>query len=317
MLYFSKKSILSQNIVLVIKRLKLTQITKVPTLDLNYIFKFTSSMKTIFFKPLLFTAILFYAVQNSVAQDVVEIPITGISEEVEKRLLEHDLIPTGKGLNNITLNLKNNPKKGWALNRSSIMEVKYDPSTKHYNMSGVVISVKKKSKYYTLDQPMIILVRAHTTFNNVIWTELQRTPENLTDPIVLDQYSVSTSDPNVKPVYRIVVKGDKIGSNIKDKLLPGDGQATGNALSIQARNTGGADYFGDFSAAPRKNGDFFAQVKINENVDIAKPIEVLYAIQTVNGNYIWGTESIPVSKRKKIDVSFTHYSGKPGTWMLR
>ena len=120
----------------------------------------------------------------------IELHLTGILPEIEKKLLDGDVIKSGIGYNNITLRLRNTNQKNWTLSSGNIYAVQFDSVSKHYKFD-LKINISKESKWYTLDKPVIICVLAHTTFDNYIWTEITRSAENLTEPIVLNQYSGS------------------------------------------------------------------------------------------------------------------------------
>jgi hypothetical protein len=140
--------------------------------------------------PLMLISLSLFATHTCFAQSgkYIELHLTGILPEIEKKLLPGDIIKSGIGYNNITLRLRNTSQKSWTLSSGNIYAVQFDSVSNHYKLD-LKINVNKESKWYTLDKPVVICVLAHTAFDNYIWTEITRSAENLTEPIVLDQYS--------------------------------------------------------------------------------------------------------------------------------
>jgi hypothetical protein len=137
---------------------------------------------------LLIASTLFASLTCFAQGKYIELHLTGILPEIEKKLLPGDVIKSGTGYNNITLRLRNTNQKNWTLSSGNIYAVQFDSVSKHYKLD-LKINISKESKWYTLDEPVIICVLAHTAFDNYIWTEITRSADKLTEPIVLDQYS--------------------------------------------------------------------------------------------------------------------------------
>ncbi|TYA84355.1 hypothetical protein [Seonamhaeicola marinus] len=246
------------------------------------------------------------------AQEYIEIPVAGISKEIEKKILPYDVIPSDFGLNNISISLRNEGKKGWPYYSSKIYKVNYNPETKHYDTEGLVVKIKKESKYYTLNKPVIIQVRAGTIYGNVIWTQVRRTPSNLTDPIVLDQYSSVEGKPETKPSYKIIMTGKEINPNVLGSLQNGEEILINGGLSIKLKNRSQQKYMSEIVLNGSQKGRLFAKAPLGSLIAPSEPIEAMISFRTNFGNFIWAKYYVENNRsRRRMDAQY-HYSGEEG-----
>lgn len=247
------------------------------------------------------------------AQQYIKVPLAGVSKEIEQKLLPHDIIPSDKGLNNISLRLKNEGQKGWKYYSGNIYTVKYNADTKHYDTEGVELSIKPKSEFYSLDKPVIILVTASTVYGNTIWTQVRRTPENLTDPITLDQYSSIEGKTTPGPSYKLILSGKALPSYVFSKMFEGEELIKKlGGLTIKLKNRAHQNYVTTTSYTTDSKGYFFTKVPLGAHIDPAQPIEALISYRTNYGNYIWTKYNIEHNRaRRKVNTQY-QYSGIEG-----
>lgn len=274
-------------------------------------------MKSIPHRPIksLFLFFLLLIVTGN-AQEYIKVKLTGIDPKIEQQILPNDYIPSGFGLNNITLRVKNEGRSSWAGSSSTIYKVKYDPATKHYDMGeGLFFTLKSTSKHYSLDKPLVIRINATTAFGNHLWTEVKRTKENLDDPLILDHYTLLEGKPGSKPYYYLTLRGKKFLPYFSDTFLAGDGPAKKEVLSIQLKNSSKEEFQTEHPGIINGslNGKFNAKVRFSESMDPSQPIEGIVSIRTLFGNYIWTEIKRNTQEIHLKDIVFNKYSGKAGS----
>jgi hypothetical protein len=259
----------------------------------------------------LFLAFLLFCNHSLFSQGAIKISVTGIDPNVEQKLLDNDVIPEAFGLNNITLRLRNADQKNWTLSSSNIYKVIYDPSTRHYTMN--INWDVKPSQWYSLTKPVVIRIVAYTKFYNAIWTEVTRSPQELTQPIVLNQYTAS-EESNSPAVKGFLVTGKDFPPHITTKFLPGDAvlEKSNNVL-IRIKNQGETQWAQEnsFSSAAA-NGRIWLKVPLGDKVDVTKPVVLQVGLKTKFGNYVWGEKIKNVENFHERDILFQEYSGKIG-----
>ncbi len=273
-------------------------------------------MKPNRFTPLVFSFIfLFLFNSNIIAQGEIKVQLSGIAPEIEQEILPNDYIPSGFGLNNITLRLKNEGQRYWTASSSAIYKVKYNPATKHYDMGeGVYFTLKSDSEHYSLDKPMIIRINATTAFGNSIWTEVKRTRADLNHPLVLDQYDLIEGKQGTKPAYFFQARAKKFTPELTKTFLQGDVPMDGQPLTIKIKNSSSERYQSQTAGQiyGSKNGKFNIQVLYTQEMAPSQAIEGIISIKTVFGNYIWTEFKRNPDQIHEKYIIFDKYSGVAG-----
>ncbi|MEP4947867.1 MAG: hypothetical protein ABJU26_10015, partial [Flavobacteriaceae bacterium] len=264
-------------------------------------------------KSLILFFLLIGALGN--AQEEIQVKLTGIAPETEQQILPYDYIPSGFGLNNITLRIKNEGTNPWGGSSSAIYKVKYDPKTKHYDMGdGIFFTVKSTSRNYSLDKPLVIRVNATTAFGNHIWTEVKRSRENIHEPLILDQYTLLEGKPGTKPFYYLTLTGKKFLPYFSGTFLEGDLPIKENGLNVKLKNHSQGKYQTEHVGIINGSlsGKFNTKVRYSQNMDPSEPIEGLISIRTVFGNYIWTKFKRNADEIHNKTIVFDTYSGEAG-----
>jgi hypothetical protein len=123
----------------------------------------------------------------------------GITPAAEQAAAPGEIIPSGFGKNNISINYRNASHRAWTSYRGVIYTTQFDPATKHYtgfeDLDIGLYSAKNKDKVrqqrkrrvvflgkgITFAEPLRIRISARTSLGNYFWTEFTAPVERTSD----------------------------------------------------------------------------------------------------------------------------------------
>jgi hypothetical protein len=248
----------------------------------------------------LFTLLLsLITIQFVSAQEKAELTIAGISPETEKAIIPGDRVSyfayeDGGSSRNIIVKVITDAGK-----RRFFGSVDAKPdATGHYNFSGKV-EIKESSKL-SFDKDMEILVSMPTIFGNEVWTKVNRSRANLSDPIILDKYSEKVDKEDWAPRKRLNPSFSAITyeEEIKKKVTDNGDDWTKRKredFHFFIKNKGDQAWKIDYVAdkGMLTNGtQLQAFIPYNDELDLDRMIVMRVELTTEKGNLLWNEVEI-------------------------
>ena len=263
----------------------------------------------------LFSLLLLCAVTIVHAQSIIN--IAGINPEIEAKLLEGDVpsyFEKSGSLKHLNIKVKANNVMD---SRNSSYFASY-PILKgadgHYAVNAQVEA--KTTSRVDLTKDIELIVSIQTIYGNSIWTKVTRTPETISDPIVLDQYTAKAGfqyDPEAN--LKVSFSGRPLDVEYRKKIEEnGDSykKRTKDHFHFQLKNVGDTkwkiDVWGPFGSV---NGGLSMKGSIKnptEKLDLTKNVIVRGEVKTEKGLILWGEEELTPSQLNKT-IYATHYTG--------
>jgi hypothetical protein len=240
-------------------------------------------------------------------QETVNITINGISPETEKSIIPGDQVSFFEF-----------EKGGYA--RNVIVKVKTSKGTKrifgsfdvkpdgngHYTFSET-IEIKESSNV-TFNSDIKLLISMPTIFGNAVWTEVIRTKETLTDPIVLDRYSEKAGT-DLEPRKRLNVNFSAIAydDKLKNKVNQQDDswrETKKEDFHFYLKNEGDEAWKIDqvMKYGTKSGYTVSASLPYNDELDLNKMIVMRVEVTTVKKNILW--DEVSFKARGMTEVFF-------------
>lgn len=240
-------------------------------------------------KKTLTLCLFIFTLISTQAQITKELMVTGVAETTEKGILPGDQISFNGPSTKSNLHLQITSDKG-----KKVFHACVDPmidANGHYNFERIV-KVKENSKI-TFEGELEIFVWMETIFGNILWTKVNRTKDNVTDPIALDNYN-HTKDDRYEPVnmFRINCAGIPYDKDLKAEIKANNDvfdDIDREDVHIYMKNKGDTEWKVD---ELNKTGQMSrtrvsALVENTGVIDLTKTIIVRVEYTTENGNMLW------------------------------
>jgi hypothetical protein len=264
-----------------------------------------------------YTIVLLLLLSNlTIAQNKVQLNITGIAPSTEKKMLPSgDMISywtgdKGEGYQNMRVQVKgaNGMDKFF-----TVLDAAPDKDG-HYTINHQV-EITDGPKF-SLDEELELLVFVETIFGNVIWTKVTRNKTNFSDPIILDHYTAQQGR-TTPPRKRLILNYYFIGGNngIEEKVKANDDGWDDRHISdfrFMLKNVGDTEWKVDkvfdtgqnvFRRNVRVGIQFTGICPIHLNDQIVMRVEM----KTEKGNLLWHEAELEPRGLKKLYYS-THYT---------
>lgn len=225
-------------------------------------------------------------------QEKVDLIIAGITPDIEKSLLPGDQISyfefdNGSAGKNLKVVVETELGKK---NFFGIVNVK--PVNGHYDFKQAV-SIKESSRV-SFEGDIELLVSMPTIYGNSIWTKVTRNKSNLTDPIILDQYTEKPGrDYEARNRFELnftcIAYDNEFKKSVKDK---GDGWSKRKKehFKFMLKNKGDAEWKIDevMTLGSITNGSSAsAKIENKGRLDLNKNIVMRVDVTTEQGNILW------------------------------